>query len=130
MHKRVENLIKEMDNHLLALETLAMERDVTKIDEYIRSNDFRVKVFARDDNCSLFAYVILTKAYSDDDYLGICTFDNTIFAVFCNVVVCQKNISSNLGTGLDTTACWVIAYGENSSEREKGIARKILKIEN
>ena len=124
-----KKIIKEMDDHLRTLEMIALARDVKRVDEYIRSNDFRVHIFAIDNHDSPMAYINLIKTYSDGDYFCISTLDNTIYAVSSNVVVCRRGISSNLAMGLDTTACWVVAYRPSSSKEEKRIARRILNIE-
>lgn len=119
-------IIQRMNEHFMTLETIAIERDVAKVLEYIGSNDFRCDIFLMGDKDNASAYAVLTKSYSDDDYICISTLDKTIFAVSHDAVVCRKDISTNLEQVLDVTVCWGAACSPYASQREKSQIKRIL----
>lgn len=120
-------IIHRMDEHFMMLETIAIERDVAKVHEYICSNDFRCDMFLIGDEDKPSAYVVLTKSYSDDEYICISTLDKAIFSVSHDAVVCRKDISTNLEQMLDVTVCWGAACSPYASQREKSKIKRILK---
>lgn len=125
--KKVQNLIKEMDKHLQNLETIALNRDLDGIDDYMRYNEFVgiIGVGSIDDTPC--AFMNLIKVCSFGEHITISTQDNVMCVVVDSEIVYQKALSSNLSEVINIAGCRSIVYDFEASKIRRTRAKNYLR---
>ena len=125
--KRVQNLIMEIEKHLQNLETIALNRDLDGIDNYMRYNEFVgiIGVGSIDDTpCAI---MNLIKVCSIGEHITISTQDNSMCAVVDSEIVYQKALSSNLSEVINIAGCRSIVYDFEAPEIRRTRAKNYLR---